>query len=132
MRVRTVAVWTRRGTHGTTRHRFTRRRLPPKPARHLVGDVQIREIEESGKAFSGNRPQAALLPMSFRGEARRLNKQKGINEAIAPGCSSPKKITNRGLQFLGFDSEGNIGLMRGADNFEWARLQILHLRDWGF
>ena len=36
--------------------------------------------------------------------------------------SIAKEYTNRGLQFLDLIQEGNIGLMKAVDKFEYARL----------
>jgi RNA polymerase primary sigma factor len=39
--------------------------------------------------------------------------------------SIAKKYINRGLQFLDVIQEGNIGLMKAINKFEYARLQVL-------
>ena len=62
------------------------------------------------------------LSVIHRGEARAQEAKQELTSAnLRLVVSIAKKYTHHGLQFLDLIQEGNLGLMKGADKFDWRR-----------
>ena len=90
--------------------------------KHSIVDQQQRLLDVQAKVRIPIKELKEINKQMSTGEARaRRAKREMIEANLRLVISIAKKYTNRGLQFLDLIQEGNIGLMKAVDKFEYRR-----------
>jgi len=82
---------------------------------------RIRRLEAEEALVSADEIKDAVRHLDLAAEKVKRGKAELVEANLRLVVSIAKKYTNRGLQFLDLIQEGNIGLMKAVDKFEYKR-----------